>query len=69
MILKNLTWLMLITMPNEYKVQWTKLKNHVILRKLWIAMSGKEEDKGICFFVHNNEEIDYIQLVHTSSVT
>ena len=30
-------------------------------------MSSKEEDKGICFFAYNNEEIDYIQLAHIAA--
>ena len=30
-------------------------------------MSGKEEDKGICFFAYNNEEIDYVQLAHIAA--
>tara|TARA_B100000579_G_scaffold435720_1_gene459707 strand:- start:832 stop:1740 length:909 start_codon:yes stop_codon:yes gene_type:complete len=30
-------------------------------------MSGKEEDKGICFFAYNNDEIDYVQLAHIAA--
>ena len=30
-------------------------------------MSDKEEDKGICFFAYNNEEIDYVKLAQIAA--